>query len=218
MPHAIDLIAQTRIVAIVRLADLSESLALTRALIAGGINAIEYTLTNRDALRALDELSRTLPEVARGEVTLGAGTVLTPEDADASINAGAQFIISPAINFKTIELCKKRNVPIMPGAYTPTEILNAWDAGATAVKVFPARALGANFIKDVREPLPFLKLIPTGGISADNVEAYLKAGAFALGVGGNLVDKSLVANRDWNSITQRAQTLIQQARNSANTK
>ncbi len=197
-----------KVVAIVRLPDLADAIELSRALISGGITALEFTLTNSEALNALQAVKAAIPEFGRGEAVIGAGTVVTPDQVRASVAAGAQFIVAPTSNFAAIATSRELGVPIMPGAYTPTEILAAWEAGAAAVKVFPARALGPNFIKDVREPLPFLKLMPTGGIGIDNIAAYLQAGAFGVGVGGNLVDKQLVAARDWAGLYAKAQAFI----------
>ncbi|MCW1966953.1 MAG: bifunctional 4-hydroxy-2-oxoglutarate aldolase/2-dehydro-3-deoxy-phosphogluconate aldolase [Anaerolineae bacterium] len=198
-----------KVVAIVRLPDLADAIELSRALISGGITALEFTLTNSEALNALQAVKAALPEFGRGEAVIGAGTVITPDQVRASVAAGAQFIVAPTTNFASIAASRELDVPIMPGAYTPTEILAAWEAGASVVKVFPARALGPNFIKDVREPLPFLKLMPTGGIGVDNVAAYLQAGAFGVGVGGNLVDKKLVAARDWAALRAKAQAFME---------
>ena len=197
-----------KVVAIVRLPDLADAIELSRALISGGITALEFTLTNIEALNALQAVKAAIPEFGRGEAVIGAGTVVTPDQVRASVAAGAQFIVAPTSNFAAIATSREMGVPIMPGAYTPTEILAAWEAGAAVVKVFPARALGPNFIKDVREPLPFLKLMPTGGIGIDNIAAYLQAGAFGVGVGGNLVDKQLVAARDWAGLYAKAQAFI----------
>ncbi|MBU6358683.1 MAG: bifunctional 4-hydroxy-2-oxoglutarate aldolase/2-dehydro-3-deoxy-phosphogluconate aldolase [Chloroflexota bacterium] len=197
-----------KVVAIVRLPDLADAIELSRALISGGITALEFTLTNSEALNALQAVKAAIPEFGRGEAVIGAGTVVTPDQVRASVAAGAQFIVAPTSNFAAIATSREMGVPIMPGAYTPTEILAAWEAGAAVVKVFPARALGPNFIKDVREPLPFLKLMPTGGIGIDNIAAYLQAGAFGVGVGGNLVDKQMVAARDWAGLYAKAQAFI----------
>lgn len=202
-------IQRGKVVAIVRLPDLADAIELSRALISGGITALEFTLTNSEALNALRAVKAALPEFERGEAVVGAGTVLTPDQVRASVAAGAQFIVAPTTNFAAIAAARELDVPIMPGAYTPTEILSAWEAGASVVKVFPARALGPNFIKDVREPLPFLKLMPTGGIGVDNVAAYLQAGAFGVGVGGNLVDKKLVATRDWAALHAKAKAFME---------
>lgn len=197
------------VVAIVRLADLSQAVALSRALLAGGITALEFTLTNPAALEAITEVRKELPEFAAGKAVIGAGTVLNPAAAQASIDAGAQFIVAPSTNFGTIEVCKKQDIAILPGALTPTEIVNAWEAGASAIKVFPARAFGPNYFKDLREPLPQLKLLPTGGVSLENAGDYIRNGAIAIGVGGNLVDKQLINAGNWDMLAARGAMYVQ---------
>ncbi len=196
------------VVAIVRLDDLSRALDLTRALIVGGITALEFTLTNKQALKVISEVLAIIPEFSRGQVVIGAGTVLDGSMARASIEAGAQFVVAPSTNLETIKVCQEHGIAAMPGALTPTEIMTAWQAGASVVKIFPARSFGPAYIKDLREPLPQLKLMPTGGVSADNAGEYIKNGALAVGAGGNLVDKKLVAAGDWPAITARAAAYV----------
>ncbi len=209
--EVLEIIRLNRIIAIVRLNDLSTALDLSRALFAGGIRALEFTLSNPEAIKAMAEVKAALPEFERGEAVIGIGTVLNAGQAQASIEAGAQFIVSPTTNLQTIEMCKHMKTVVMPGALTPTEILAAWEAGASAVKVFPARSVGPTYLRDVHEPLPSMRLIPTGGIGSTNINDYLQNGAFAVGVGGNLVDKQLIATRDWAALTQRAWELRQAA-------
>ncbi|HTP11681.1 MAG TPA: bifunctional 4-hydroxy-2-oxoglutarate aldolase/2-dehydro-3-deoxy-phosphogluconate aldolase [Anaerolineae bacterium] len=209
--EVLEVIRANRIIAIVRLNDLSTAIDLTHALLDGGIRALEFTLSNPDAMTALAEVKAAVSEFKRRAAVIGIGTVLNAEQARSAIEAGAQFIVSPTTNLQTIEMCQRLNVAVMPGAFTPTEILAAWEAGASAVKVFPARSLGPSYIKDVREPLPFLRLIPTGGIHCDNIKDYLRNGAFAVGVGGNLVDKQLVAAGAWDALTDRAREFTQAA-------
>lgn len=139
---------------------------------------------------------------------IGAGTVLDPETARAAILAGAEFIVTPTFNPATIEMCKRYGKPIVTGAMTPTEMLTAWGAGADLIKVFPVNAIGGpDYIKSVLAPLPQLRLVPTGGVNAENAASYLKAGAVAVAVGGNLVDKKTVADGNWAAITAEAQRL-----------
>jgi len=202
--EVLEVIHINHIIAIVRLNDLSAAIDLTRALLDGGIRALEFTLSNPDAIKALLAVKAALPEFDRGEAVIGIGTVLNADQARAAIEAGAQFIVSPTTNLATIDVCRQLKVAVMPGAFTPTEILAAWEAGASAVKVFPARSVGPSYVKDVREPLPFLRLIPTGGIDRNNLKDYLTNGAFAVGVGGNLVDQQLIAAREWAALTDRA--------------
>ncbi len=209
--EVLEIIRVHRIIAIVRLNDLSMAVDLSRALLAGGIRALEFTLSNPAAIKALAEVKATLPEFDRGEAVIGLGTVLNAGQARAAIEAGAQFIVSPATDLATIETCRQMKVAVMPGALTPTEILTAWEVGASAVKVFPARSVGPSYLKDVREPLPVLRLIPTGGIDRSNLKAYLDNGAFAVGVGGNLVDKQLIAARDWGVLVDRAREFARAA-------
>jgi 2-dehydro-3-deoxyphosphogluconate aldolase/(4S)-4-hydroxy-2-oxoglutarate aldolase len=192
------------VVAIVRLDDLSAAVPLAAALADGGVRAVEYTFTNRSAARAIDAARSKLDGVA----LIGAGTVLDAETARTAILAGAQFVVTPVVSLPVIELCNRYGVPTVIGALTPTEILAAWQAGADFVKVFPASAGGPRYLKDVRGPLPQVRLIPTGGVGPDNAAAFIKAGASALGVGGNLVDPALVAAADWETVRGRARTLV----------
>jgi 2-dehydro-3-deoxyphosphogluconate aldolase / (4S)-4-hydroxy-2-oxoglutarate aldolase len=193
-----------KVVAVVRLDSGDQLIKVAEALKAGGISAIEFTVPTPNSLEMIKQAASHFGD----EVLMGAGTVLDPETARAAILSGAQFIVTPAFNSKTIELCRRYGKPIIPGALTPTEILTAWEAGADMVKVFPADAMGPGYIKAVLAPLPQIRLVPTGGVSAENAAAFLKAGATALGVGGNLVNKQAVARGDWAAITAEAQKLV----------
>ncbi len=139
---------------------------------------------------------------------IGAGSVVTVEQARTCLDSGAQFIVAPILREAVIRVCNDADIPVFPGAYTPTEIQTAWEMGADAVKVFPARELGPTYIKDVLAPLPHLRLVPTGGVNADNASAYRKAGAFTLGIGSNLVQRKDVETGNWQAITQRAKTFM----------
>jgi 2-dehydro-3-deoxyphosphogluconate aldolase/(4S)-4-hydroxy-2-oxoglutarate aldolase len=198
-------ILEEKIIAIVRLDSSEHFMEAAKALKAGGISVIEFTLTTPGALDRLKEVSARFGE----EALIGAGTVLDPETARAAILNGAEFIVTPTFNPATIEMCKRYGKPIVAGALTPTEILNAWQAGADLIKVFPASNIGgADYIKAVLAPLPQLRLVPTGGVNANNAAAYLKAGAVIVAVGGNLVDKKVVARGDWDVIIAEAQRLV----------
>jgi 2-dehydro-3-deoxyphosphogluconate aldolase/(4S)-4-hydroxy-2-oxoglutarate aldolase len=182
------------------------------AILKGGISVLEITMTVPGAVGVIKELSATIDP----EVIIGAGTVLDPQTAQACIDAGAQFIVSPALNLETVALCGRLGIAVMPGVLTPTEVVTAWSAGADFVKVFPAGAVGgASYIKALKAPLPHVKIVPTGGVSLETAAAFIKAGAEALGVGGELVDiKALRQGRD-EVITERARLfveLVQQAR------
>jgi 2-dehydro-3-deoxyphosphogluconate aldolase/(4S)-4-hydroxy-2-oxoglutarate aldolase len=196
------------IVAIVRLDDLSAAVPLTQALARGGICAIEFTFTNPLAAKVIEEVRSAVD----GGMLVGAGTVLDPETARTAILAGAAFIVTPTVSTATIELCHRYSIPTAIGAFTPTEILTAWQAGASFVKVFPATTLGPQYLKDVRGPLPQVKLIPTGGVNADNAADFIRAGAAAIAVGSNLVDAKTVAAGDWGVIEERAKKLVEVVR------
>jgi 2-dehydro-3-deoxyphosphogluconate aldolase/(4S)-4-hydroxy-2-oxoglutarate aldolase len=194
-----------KVVAVVRLDSGDQLIKVAEALKAGGVTAIEFTVPTPGALDMIKQAAAYFGD----EVIMGAGTVLDPETARAAILSGAQFIVTPALNLKTIQLCRRYGKPVIPGGLTPTEILTAWEAGADMVKVFPADSMGPAYLKAVLAPLPQVRLAPTGGISADNAAEYLKAGATALGVGGKLVDKQAVARGDFAALTAEAQRLMQ---------
>ena len=194
-----------KVIAIVRLDSGEKLIQVADALEKGGISVIEFTCSTPGALDMLKEASACFG----GDVLLGAGTVLDPETARAAILAGAEFIVTPTVNLETIAICKRYGKPVVAGAMTPTEMLTVWEAGADLVKVFPANNLGGpDYVKAVLAPLPQLRLVPTGGVSADNAAQYLKAGAVAVAVGGNLVNKKAVTNDDWMAITEEAQRLV----------
>jgi 2-dehydro-3-deoxyphosphogluconate aldolase/(4S)-4-hydroxy-2-oxoglutarate aldolase len=188
------------VVAIVRLDDLSSAVPLTEALVRGGVRAVEFTFTNRLAARVIEQVRDALGDRA----IVGAGTVLDTETARTAILAGAQFIVTPTVKIATIELCNRYSVPTVIGGFTPTELLTAWEAGASVVKLFPATVGGAQYLKDIRGPLPQLKIIPTGGVSIENAGDFIKAGAIAVALGGNLVDAKSVAEAAWDRIEERA--------------
>jgi len=198
-------ILDEKIIAIVRLDSAEHFIEVAKALKAGGISVIEFTLTTPGALDMLKEVSAHFGE----DALIGAGTILDPETARAAILAGAEFIVTPTFNPATIEICKRYGKPIAAGAMTPTEMLSAWQAGADLIKVFPVSNIGgADYIKAVLAPLPQLRLVPTGGVNAENAAQYFKAGAVVIAVGGNLVDKKAVSRSDWTAITAEAQRLV----------
>ena len=196
-------IEESGVVAVVRLEDLSAAVHVARALAEGGVRGIEFTFTNPRAAAAITAAREALGDAA----LIGAGSVLDPETARIAILAGAQFVVTPVTRIETIQLCTRYGVPIMSGAFTPTEILTAWEAGSAMVKVFPATALGPGYLKDVRGPLPQIKLIPTGGVSVDNAGDFIRAGASAVALGSALVDPKLVAAGAWDELTAQAQAV-----------
>ena len=196
-------IEQTGVVAVVRLTDAAVGRDVANALMAGGVTAIEITMTVPRAVELIEELSRTLPQAL-----IGAGTVTDPATARAVIDAGAKFVVSPVFRPSVVEACHERGVPACPGCFSPTEILAAWDMGADVVKVFPATSLGPGYIKDLRGPFPSLKLMPTGGVSQANAAEWIRAGAVAIGAGSSLVDAKAVAARQFATITANARAFV----------
>jgi 2-dehydro-3-deoxyphosphogluconate aldolase/(4S)-4-hydroxy-2-oxoglutarate aldolase len=192
------------VIAVVRLDDLSRAAPLTEALVAGGVRAVEFTFTNPAAADAITAAREALGERA----LIGAGSVLDAETARIAILAGAAFVVTPTVSLPVIETCNRYGVATTIGALTPTEILTAWQAGATYVKVFPASLGGPRYLRDVRGPLPQVKLIPTGGVDAANAGDFIRAGAVAVALGGNLVDARSVADEDWDTITSRARAVV----------
>ena len=192
------------IVAIVRSPDSAQLVDVARALHDGGISVLEITMSVPNALDVMRQVRTALGD----KLLLGAGTVLDPETARAVLLAGAEFIVAPALNLEVIRLCQRYDKLVMPGAFTPTEILTAWEAGADIVKVFPADCVGPAFFKAVRGPLPQIRLMPTGGVDLTTAAAFLKAGACCLGVGGQLVDPKLVAERNFGKLRELASQYV----------
>lgn len=193
------------IVAVVRSPDPGPLVEVVKALADGGVTVAEVTLTVPGALDVIRETRRQVSD----RVLLGAGTVLDPETARAALLAGAEFVVAPNVNPDVIRLCRRYDRLVVPGAFTPTEVLAAWEAGADIVKVFPADVVGPAFFKALRGPLPQVKLMPTGGVDLTRAGEFLKAGAACLGVGGQLVDPKLVAARDFSGITALARRYVE---------
>jgi 2-dehydro-3-deoxyphosphogluconate aldolase/(4S)-4-hydroxy-2-oxoglutarate aldolase len=199
-------IKEIAVVPIVRTPDLKSALAAVEAVLAGGINCVEITMTVANALKAIESVADRYGD----SVLLGAGTVLDPETARACMLAGAQFFVTPSLNVKVIELAQRYSRPIFPGALTPTEILTAWEAGADGVKVFPCNALGgAKYIKSLKGPFPHIDLVPTGGVNLETIGEFLAAGSSAVGVGSELVDAQSVASGDYRGVTERARRFLE---------
>jgi 2-dehydro-3-deoxyphosphogluconate aldolase/(4S)-4-hydroxy-2-oxoglutarate aldolase len=201
-------IAEEQVIAVVRLRSASMLRDVVEALVEGGIRIVELTMTIPGALHEIRQLATSLP----ASVVLGAGTVVDTETAVAAIDGGARFIVSPVCRTALIAECHRRDAVIMPGCFTPTEILSAWEAGADFVKVFPASALKPSFIRDVRAPFPDMRLVPTGGIGIDDAVEWLGAGAAAVGVGGALLDPHAIGTGNFHVLTAAAQRLVGQVR------
>jgi 2-dehydro-3-deoxyphosphogluconate aldolase/(4S)-4-hydroxy-2-oxoglutarate aldolase len=178
---------------------------VSEAIRSGGVSAIEITMTTPNALAVIENLSKTMGD----EIMIGVGTVLDSQTAIDAINAGAQFVVSPFFKREIVDTVKKQNIPVMPGAFTPTEIQTAYEAGADVVKVFPADVLGMAFFKGVKAPMPYVKLMPTGGVTLTNAGDWLKSGAWAVGVGAALLDKKAIEENNFKKLTDNAKILIQ---------
>jgi 2-dehydro-3-deoxyphosphogluconate aldolase / (4S)-4-hydroxy-2-oxoglutarate aldolase len=204
MNASLERIATDRLIAIIRLENYDHAVEVAQALVAGGITIIEFTLTGRGALDAVTETRSALADKA----VIGIGTALKAGDADDAALAGAQFVVTPIVRYPVIDAAHHHDLPIICGALTPTEMMNADDAGADMIKVFPARQFGPSYLRDVLAPLPHLRLVPTGGVSTQNAKEYFHAGATAVGIGGNLVAQQAVAAGDWAQITAQAQQCL----------
>jgi len=202
---SLDALLDSGVIAVVRMQEKADLRAAARALAAGGVGAVEITLTTPGAIDAIGEL------VADGEpgCVVGAGTVLDQAAARSVMDAGARFVVSPTLNPAVIRLCRERDIPCVPGAFTPTEILEAWRAGAPLVKLFPATAVGPGYLRDVLAPLPFVRLVPSGGVTLENTADWIRAGAAAVSVGSALVSPALVAGESTTELTVRARSFVE---------
>ena len=203
------------IVAIIRANSANELIEAAAAIREGGVNVIEVTMTTPNALQVINDVSSTYGDT----VLVGAGSVLDAETARAVMLSGADFVVSPVTKPDVIEICNRYSKVVIPGAFTPTEILMAWETGADYVKVFPSSGVGADYIKDVKAPLPQIPLVPTGGINTENAADFIAAGATALGVGSSLVNNQLIAAGEFATLTERAEQLVkevQRARSGSN--
>ena len=198
-------IEEVGIVPVVRAPSAELAVRAIDAVLAGGISVFEITMTVPGAVEVIRLLSQRL----RGRALIGAGTVLSPEDALACIDAGAEFIVGPGLNLATVAAAQQRDVPVMPGALTPTEVISAWQAGADMVKIFPCGAMGgAKYLRALRGPLPQVRMLPTGGVSAATAADYIASGASALGVGSELIDPAALAAGEDHILTERTGELV----------
>jgi 2-dehydro-3-deoxyphosphogluconate aldolase/(4S)-4-hydroxy-2-oxoglutarate aldolase len=191
--------------AVIRMPDAEKLLRVAEAIREGGVTALEVTMTTPDALRVIEEVSEKM--ATDEDVLVGVGSVLDGETARLAINAGARFVVSPVFRPDLVEVPHRYDVPAFPGAFTPSEIQRAHEAGADVVKIFPAKTLGTGFVGAARAPMPHLKLMPTGGVTLDDAGDWLRAGACAVGVGSALLDKEAIARGDFAQLTENAKTL-----------
>ncbi len=199
------------IVPIVRTSDAESAVRSVEAIFQGGIPCAEITMTVAGAIRALEEVSRRFGD----KVLLGAGTVLDPETARICMLSGAEFLVTPSLNVKTVEMARRYSKAIFPGALTPTEIQTAWEAGADAIKVFPCSAMGgAKYIRALRGPFPHMEFVPTGGVNLETIGAFLAAGCCAVGVGSELIDSQTIAAGKYDVFVERARSFRQKVEES----
>ena len=201
---AMERVRRHGVVAIMRHTEASLAVEAAEALLAGGVDVVEVTLNTAGAAQMISQLRAHFG----GKMLVGAGTVLSPNAVHQAVEAGAQFIVAPNTDLKVIALCARNGVPAFPGAFTPTEVVTAWETGADAVKVFPVSGVGPRYIKDLRGPLPDIPLVPTGGVTAENCADFIKAGAIAVGAGSDLVDKGVVDRREFAELERRAQAFV----------
>ena len=212
--EVIQKIREIGLVPVVRATSADEAMRAIDAIREGGVSVLEITMTVPGALGVIEQVAKTYGI----DVLVGAGTVLDAETARACILNGAQFVVSPALNVETIACCRRYGIVIMPGALTPTEVVQAWTAGADFVKVFPAGALGgASYLKALKAPLPQIELVPTGGVSLKTAADFIKAGASALGVGADLVDLKAIRDGQSSLITNRAKQYVEIVREARST-
>lgn len=206
--EALDRILSLKVIAVIRMSDPEKLFNVTEAIKRGGVKAIEITLTTPGALDVIREMSAKKSP----DVLIGAGTVLDAETADAAIDAGAEFVVSPVTNFDMIQACRRRDTFVAPGAFTPTEIVAAWKQGADVVKVFPATSVGPKYFKDLKGPLPQIRLMPTGGVSIENAADFIKNGACCVAIGTALLDQKSIERNDWEALTAKAAALVESLR------
>jgi 2-dehydro-3-deoxyphosphogluconate aldolase/(4S)-4-hydroxy-2-oxoglutarate aldolase len=202
--QVLEAVERAGIVAVIRIKEPERLKAVVDAIAEGGVRVLEVTMTVPNAVKLIADLAPRMP----AGFLLGAGTVVDAVTARQVIDAGARFIVSPVFRQEVIDACHARDVSAMPGCFSPTEILNAWDGGADVVKVFPATALGPGYIKDVRAPLPQVKLMPTGGVTLDNAGDWIRAGAVAVGVGTSLLDAKAIAAGNYEVLRANAERIV----------
>jgi 2-dehydro-3-deoxyphosphogluconate aldolase / (4S)-4-hydroxy-2-oxoglutarate aldolase len=201
-------IRDTGVIAIMRAKSPEQLIAAAEAIHKGGVRVIEVTLTTPGALKVIAEANKRFGQ----EVLFGAGTVLDPETARLAILAGAGFIVAPTLNREVIALCNRYGIPVLPGCFTPTEMLAAWEAGADLIKLFPAEVGGSALLKALLAPLPQLQIVPVGGVDLGTAAAFIRNGAVALGVGGALINQTLLDAGDMDELTRRATAFVGEVR------
>lgn len=202
--EVLEIILSTKVIAVIRMADAENLAKVVEAIKKGGVKAIEITMTTPHALDVIAAMSKKKPQ----GTLIGAGTVLDPETAAQAIHSGADFVVSPITNFEMIKICQRYDKFVAPGAFTPTEIFAAWEGGADVVKVFPATSVGPQYFKDLKGPLPQIRLMPTGGVSIENAREFIENGACCVAIGTALLDKKAIESENWDVLTQKAKALV----------
>jgi len=206
--EVLETILATKVIAVIRMSDPANLTRVVEAIEKGGIRAIEITMTTPSALETIADMVKRKP----AGTLIGAGTVLDAATAESVIRAGAEFVVSPVTRFDMMDVCRKNNIFVAPGALSPTEILAAWEHGADVVKVFPATSLGPKYFRDLKGPLPQVRLMPTGGVSTENAGEFIRSGACCVAIGTALLDKKAVAAGDWAALTEKARALVESLR------
>ncbi len=206
---ALDLIRQLGVVSIVRVSSTEDAPRAVEAIVAGGLNVVEITMTVPNALRVLERVAGQMGD----KVLIGGGTVLDPESCRAALLSGAEFIVTPSVNPNVIEMARRYGKVVIPGALTPTEILLAWQSGADLVKIFPCEPVGGpRYLKALRSPFPHIEFVPTGGVDLKTTPEYIKAGAAAVAVGGELVSSAALREGRLDVITESARRYLEAVR------
>jgi len=206
--EVLDIILATKVIAVIRMSDTEKLTQVVEAIKKGGVRAIEITMTTPSALEIIAEMAK---RKSSGTL-IGAGTVLEAATAEAVIRAGAEFVVSPITNFDMIAACRRNDTFVAPGAFSPTEIMAAWEKGADVVKVFPATSVGPKYFQDIKGPLPQVRLMPTGGVSIENAREFIRSGACCVAIGTALLDKKAIAAEDWDVLTDKARALVESLR------
>jgi 2-dehydro-3-deoxyphosphogluconate aldolase / (4S)-4-hydroxy-2-oxoglutarate aldolase len=202
----LDVILDTKVIAVIRMSDARRLDQVAESLLAGGVKVLEITMTTPGALETIAALAA---RNDKRDIIIGARTVLDRDTAEAAIRAGANFLVSPITDRGMIAACRHHGRLVAPGAFTPTEIVAAWEEGADIVKIFPSTSLGPAFFKDIRGPLPHIRLMPTGGVNLENARDFIRKGACCVGIGTALLDTKAIADGTWDLLTQKAKTLIE---------
>jgi 2-dehydro-3-deoxyphosphogluconate aldolase/(4S)-4-hydroxy-2-oxoglutarate aldolase len=212
--NILDRLLSNGVFAVIRMTDTKKLKKVVEAISIGGVKNIEITMTVPNAVNAISELVRS----SGNDIIIGAGTVIDTKLVQAVIDAGAKFVVSPIWDINIFNECRRRDVVYVPGCFSPTEIFQAWNAGADVIKVFPATSLGPQFFKDLSGPFPNIRLMPTGGVTIDNVPEWLKAGAVAIGIGSDLLDKKAIDDERYEVLTERATRLVENFKNALDKK